>query len=131
MAVERGGQVPPRWISDPELGVLLFMFMPSAPDLSYWTCEHPLRGVGQNIRVELPGREGGPDSEARRFYLDLQRRFDKVLSAATRKRARCAQSCLKGEARQDLFSILKVTTIRIENANNHPARWSIIFNTRD
>jgi hypothetical protein len=45
---------PPR-MSDPDFGSLLFMYIPNAPERSYWECEWPLQDVWASwFASELP-----------------------------------------------------------------------------
>jgi hypothetical protein len=45
---------PPR-MSDPDFGSLLFMYIPNAPERSYWECEWPLQDVWSSwFASELP-----------------------------------------------------------------------------
>ncbi|HEX7787780.1 MAG TPA: hypothetical protein VF653_16295, partial [Methylomirabilota bacterium] len=60
---------PPR-ITDADFGHLLFMYIPNAPERSYWEGEWLFPSTQSVISIGLPGDERGPLLESRQFYLD-------------------------------------------------------------
>ena len=118
---------PPR-ITDPDFGSLLFMYIPNAPDESYWEGEWKFPKTGTVISIGLKGGEGGPLPEARQFYLTLSSRFDQILALA-RPKLDEAFKRFQQELPQDIFTVLKLAGFGLEDPKAHPLEWNISFET--
>ena len=119
---------PPR-IADPDFGTLLFMFIPSSPERSYWECEWLFPNTGTVISIGLPGGESGPLPEARDFYLSLPGRFDRILAAARPQLADVFRTWLQQDLPDDVFTVLKLAGFGLDDANTKPLNWDISFET--
>jgi hypothetical protein len=119
---------PPR-ITDPDFGNLLFMYIPNAPERSYWEGEWLFPKTKSAISIGLPGGESGPLPEARQFYLDLPGRFEEVLSAARPKLAEVFRSWLHQELPEDIFTVVKLAGFDVEDPKAQPLEWDISFET--
>src|SRR5205823_5310025 len=98
---------PPR-IADPDFGSLLFMYVPSAPERSYWEGEWIFPKTGTPVSIGLDGGESGPLPEARQFYLSLPSRFEQILAAARPKLELVFKDWLQEELPRDIFSAVKI-----------------------
>ena len=119
---------PPR-ISDPDFGSLLFMFIPNAPERSYWECEWTFPKTGTVISIGLAGKETGLLPESRQFYLGLPERFEQILAGARPKLAQVFKTWLQQDLPQDIFSVVKLAGIGLEDATTQPVKWGISFET--
>lgn len=119
---------PPK-ISDADFGSLLFMFIPNAPDRSYWECEWTFPKTGTQISIGLPGGESGPLPEARQFYLGLPERFNQILSATRPELELVFRKWLQQDLPQDIFTVVKLAGFGLEDAKTHPVHWDIAFET--
>ncbi len=119
---------PPR-IADPDFGSLLFMFIPNAPERSYWECEWKFPETGTEISIGLPGDESGPLPEARQFYLSLPARLEQILAAARPQLQAVFRSWLQQDLPQDIFTVVKLAGFGLENAKAQPVHWDILFET--
>jgi hypothetical protein len=119
---------PPR-ITDPDFGSLLFMFIPNAPERSYWEGEWTFPETGGMVSIGLPGGECGPMSEARQFYLNLPGRFEELLATARPKLEEVLKSWLEQELPQNIFVAVKLTGLGIENLGAGQVEWNIGFET--
>jgi hypothetical protein len=119
---------PPR-ISDPDFGSLLFMFIPNAPERSYWECEWKFPKTGTVVSVGLTGGEGGPLPEAREFYLRLPGRFEQILAAARPKLEQVFKTWLQQELPRDIFTVVKLAGFGVEDLKAQPLHWDISFET--
>jgi hypothetical protein len=73
---------PPR-IVDNEFGALIYMYISTAPERSYWECEGWVFPPTQTrVGISLPGNLEGPTADARRFYRGLGARFEDCLTRA-------------------------------------------------
>lgn len=119
---------PPR-ITDPDFGVLLFMYIPNAPERSYWECEWKFPKTGTVISIGLPGAETGPAQEARQFYLALPGRFEQILAAARPRLEEVFRTWLQQPLPQDIFTVVKLAGFGLEDAATQPIAWDISFET--
>ncbi len=120
--------LPPR-INDPDFGSLLFMFIPNAPERSYWECEWMFPKSGTEISIGLPGDENGPSPEARQFFLGLPGRFEEILAAARPQLQQVFREWLQQDLPQDIFTVVKLAGFGLEDAKQHPLHWDISFET--
>jgi hypothetical protein len=119
---------PPR-IADPDFGSLLFMFIPVAPERSYWECEWKFPKTGTEISIGLPGDETGPLPEARRFYLSLPGGFEQILAAARPQLQEVFREWLQEDLPHDIFTAVKLAGFSLEDPKQEPAHWDISFET--
>jgi hypothetical protein len=119
---------PPRK-NDPDFGDLLFMFIPNAPERSYWECEWKFPRTDSVVSIGLPGSEDGPTADARQFYLDLPGRFDQVLTAARPKLEYVFTDWLHQELPEDIFSAVRLTGFGVEDPKAEPIKWDVAFET--
>lgn len=119
---------PPR-IFDPDFGILLFMFIPNAPEQSYWECEWKFPKTGTEISIGLPGDERGPLPEARQFYLSLPRRFEQIIEAARPQLQEVFREWLQRDLPGDIFTVTKLAGFGLEDATAQPVKWNISFET--
>lgn len=119
---------PPR-ITDPDFGDLLFMFIPNAPERSYWECEWKFPKTGTEISICLPGDESGPLPEARQFYLSLPGRFDQILAAARPRLQEVFKTWLQQDLPPDIFTVVKLAGFGLEDAKAKPVEWDVAFET--
>ena len=119
---------PPR-IADPDFGSLLFMFIPSAPERSYWECEWRFPNTGTVISIGLPGGEDGPLPEARHFYLSLPGRFEQILAVARPQLADVFATWLQQDLPQNIFTAVKLAGFGLVDATAKPLHWDISFET--
>lgn len=119
---------PPR-ITDLDFGSLLFMFIPNAPERSYWECEWKFPKTGTEISIALPGGESGPLPEARQFYLSLPGRFEQILAAARPQLQEVFRTWLLQDLPQDIFTVVKLSGFGLQDAKAQPVHWDISFET--
>lgn len=119
---------PPR-ISDPDFGSLRFMFIPNAPERSYWECEWKFPKTGTEIYICLPGGESGPSPEVRQFYLSLPERFEEILVAARPKLQEVFRTWFQQDLPQDIFTVVEFTGIGLKDVKTEPVQWDISFET--
>lgn len=119
---------PPR-LTDPDFGELLFMYIPNAPERSYWECEWKFPKTGNIISIGLPGTEAGPSPESRAFFLDLPGRFESILGAVRPKLSQVFRSYLDEDLPEDLFSAVKLAGFGLDDAKAAPVHWDIAFET--
>jgi len=117
---------PPR-IDDPDFGNLLFMYIPNAPERSYWEALWKFPPTGTLISIALPGDEHGPRPEARDFYLGLPARFGTVLEAARPSLQTVFRELLGHALPQEIFTVLELAGIDITDLNAQPLNWDIAF----
>jgi hypothetical protein len=119
---------PPR-IDDPDFGSLLFMFIPNAPERSYWECEWRFPNTGTVISIALPGDERGPDPSGRQFYLGLPARFEGILAAARPKLQAVFREWLNQELPQDIFTVTTLAGFGLDSLAPGEIEWDISFET--
>jgi hypothetical protein len=119
---------PPR-IADPDFGHLLFMFIPNAPERSYWECEWRFPKTATEISIALPGDESGPSPEARQFYLSLPGRFEQILASARPQLQEVFREWLRQDLPQDVFTVVKLAGFDLEDAKQQPVHWNVSFET--
>ena len=119
---------PPR-ITDPDFGRLVFIFIPNAPEQSYWECEWTFPKTGTVISIGLPGGESGPLPEARQFYLGVLERFEQILAAARPELGRVFKSWLQQDLPANIFTVVKLSGFGVEDLKTQPIDWDISFET--
>ena len=119
---------PPR-ITDPDFGSLLFMYVPNAPERSYWESEWNFPKTATPISIGLDGGEAGPLPEARQFYLSLPDRFEQIVAAVRPKLEQVFKQWLQQELPQDIFTAVKLAGFGLEDPKGKPLHWNISFET--
>jgi hypothetical protein len=119
---------PPR-LTDPDFGDLLFMYIPNAPERSYWECEWNFPKTGDVVSIGLPGPEAGPLPESRAFFLALPDRFESILEAVRPKLSQVFRNSLSRDLPEDLFSELKLAGFGLEDPRATSVAWDIAFET--
>ena len=119
---------PPR-LADPDFGTLLFMFIPAAPERSYWECEWQFPKTGTLISIGLPGGERGPLPESRQFCLCLAERYEQILAAARPKLEEAFRDYLQQDLPPDVFKVAKLAGFGVEDPKAQPMKWDIAFET--
>jgi hypothetical protein len=119
---------PPRLV-DPDFGEILFMYIPNAPERSYWECEWRFPKTGDVVSIALPGTESGPLPESRIFFLALSARFESILAAVRPKLSQVFRSYLDRDLPDNLFSELRLAGFSLENPKASPVAWDIAFET--
>ncbi len=122
-------RLSPLRINDPDFGPLLFIFIPNAPDQSYWEGEWTFPKTGSKISIGLPGDEHGPHSAARQFYLKLPGRFEQIISAARPELQKVLSKWRQQDLPPDIFTVITLTGFGLENPKEQPLRWDISFET--
>jgi len=120
-------RIAPPSITDPDFGRLLFMYIPNAPERSYWECEWRFPKTGAVVGIGLPGNEDGPRQAGRQFYLALADRFEQILAAARPKLKEVFQMWLQRELPADVFTVVKLSGFHVENPEQQPLKWSVLF----
>jgi hypothetical protein len=105
------------------------MFIPNAPERSYWECEWRFPNTGSVVSVGLPGSEDGPTADSRRFYLGLPERFDRIMAAARPKLEQVFMTWLQQELPEDILSVVKLTGFGVEDPRAQPIEWDVAFET--
>jgi len=118
---------PPKML-DPDFGPLVFMYIPNAPDRSYWEADDWLFGPTQTrIGVALPGPTAGPLQEGREFYLRLPERFDGIMERVRPELDRVAREWLGRPLASDLWADFKLAGFDLEDPNAKPVEWTVSF----
>lgn len=120
-------RIAPPSMTDPDFGRLLFMYIPNAPERSYWECEWQFPKTGTVISIGLPGTEAGPTTASRQFYLALSDRFEEILAAARPKLEQVFQTWLRRELPADVFTVVKLSGFGVEALEERPPRWNVSF----
>ena len=120
--------LPPR-ITDPDFGHLIFMYIPNAPERSYWECEWRFPKTGTEISIGLPGGESGPTAEARQFYLGLPGRFEQILASVRPQLQEVFRTWLQQDLPQDIFTVTRLAGFGLEDPRARPVRWDVSFET--
>ena len=65
----------------------------------------------------------------RQFYLTLADRFEEILATARPKLQQVFQAWLQRELPADVFTVVKLSGFDVENPEQQPLRWSVLFET--
>ena len=118
----------PLRLKDPDFGDLLYMYIPNAPERSYWEASHWLFApTGREVEIDLPGNESGPMAEARQFYLALPAQFPNVLEAARPGLERVFREWYGRPVSVDLWRDVKLAGFSLEDPRATPVQWQIFF----
>jgi len=121
---------PPR-ITDPDFGQLIFMHMEKRPERSYWEGQWTFPATGTVVGISLRGGENGPNPEPRQFYLTLPSRFDSILEACRPRLQEVFRDWRNQELPHDIFTVVKLTGIKVRYPQEQPIQWHVAFETTD
>ena len=119
---------PPR-IEDPAFGPLLFMYIPRAPERSYWEGEWLFPPTGTRVSISLPGTIDGPVAEAREFYLALPGSFDRLMQSVRAPLDRVFRDWQQRPLSPDLWQDVKLSGFGIDDQGTRPVAWEVSFET--
>lgn len=119
---------PPE-LTDPDFDSLLFMYIPNASERSFWECEWQFPPTRTIISIGLPGDENGPTEEARRFYLSLPDRFERIVAAVRPRLSDVWTTWLQTDLPVDIFRATKLAGFGLEDPQARPLRWDVAFET--
>ena len=102
---------------DPDFGTLLFIFIPNAPERSYWEGAWIFPKTGDLVGIGLDGDETGPFDGSRQFFLSLPDRFDFILAAVRPKLTQVFAEWLQQDLPTDMFSAVKLSGFGFDIAN--------------
>lgn len=105
------------------------MYIPNAPERSYWECEWLFPATQSVISISLTGTEDGPDPMARQFYLDLPRRFEHIVASCRGPLQDVCSSWLQHDLPQDIFSVMKLSGFVLYDPKAKPLEWDVGFET--
>ena len=117
---------PPR-LHDAEFGELVFMYIPNAPERSYWEGKWRFPPTDTIVEIDLLGPESGPSPEARGFYSALPGRFASLLRAAAPELDRVFRGWYDRPIADDLWSDVKLAGFGVENPRGRPVSWQMYF----
>lgn len=117
---------PPR-LHDAEFGELVFMYIPNAPERSYWEAKWRFPPTDTIVEIDLLGSESGPGPEARGFYRALPGRFASLLGAAAPELDRVFRGWYERPIADDLWSDVKLAGFGVENPRERPVSWQMYF----
>ena len=119
---------PPK-LHDPDFGELTFMYVPNAPERSYWEAEWLFPPTGTNVSIGLLGPDSGPLPEARSFYLSLPDRFSSILDLARPALDEVFRDWYNRPLSSDLWRDMKLAGFGLEDPLARPLEWDISFET--
>ena len=118
---------PPR-LTDADFGELVFMYIPNAPERSYWEgVEWPFPPTGTQVGLGLLGDESGPLPDSRPFYLALPDRFPQLLALVRPALDKVFRDWYDRPISSDVWQDVKLTGFGLEDPRGHPVRWDISF----
>ena len=119
---------PPRR-QDPDFGTLLFMYIPHAPENSYWEGEWLFPPTGSRVSIALPGGIEGPEPQARAFYLSLPARFDELLRRVRPGLEKVFRDWIGRPLHHDPWRDVQLSGFGIGDHRAVPITWDISFET--
>jgi hypothetical protein len=118
---------PPR-LRDPDFGELIYMYIPNAPERSYWEGEHWLfPATGTSVGLGLLGGESGPLEEARAFYRALPARFQDLLRLVRPALDKVFRDWYQRPISTDIWQDVKLTGFGLEDPRARPVLWDMSF----
>jgi hypothetical protein len=120
---------PPRR-DDKDFGPLVYMYIPHAPERSYWEGEWLFPATKTPVAIALRGTvEGGPDAQSRAFYLSLPERFDRIMELARPSLDCVCREWLGRPLNADVWGDVKLAGFSVEDPGAVPASWDVSFET--
>jgi len=120
---------PPR-IVDNEFGALIYMYISTAPERSYWECEGWVFPPTQTrVGISLPGNLEGPTADARRFYRGLGARFEDCLTRARPELDKAFETWIGRRLEPNLWGDLVLSGFSVEDPGATPPVWDVMFET--
>ena len=118
---------PPR-LQDPDFGELIYMYIPNAPERSYWEGEHWLfPPTGTEVGLSLLGGESGPLPESRPFYLAFPARFPQLLDLASPGLDQVFRDWYDRPISADIWQDVKLTGFWLDDPRTRPVHWDMCF----
>ena len=111
------------------MGSLLFMYIPRAPERSYWEGKWLFPATGGEVDISLPGTIDGPVAEGREFYLALPGSFDRVMQSARAPLERVFLDWLRRPLSPDVWQDVKLAGFGINDPAARPVAWEVSFET--
>ena len=105
------------------------MYIPNAPERSYWESEWQFPPTRTAISIGFPRDESGPTAAARSFYLGLPQRFEQIIAAARPKLAEVWKTWLQADLPSDIFSAMTIGGFCLEDPEARPLHWDVSFET--
>jgi hypothetical protein len=115
--------------TDSEFGRMTYMYISNAPHLSYWEGEWLFPATGELIGVSLPGDENGAEPKAREFFRHLSQNSERILIAIRPVLSDLFTTRLQQDLPEDIFTVLRLTGIGLEDLSAQPARWEVSLET--
>jgi hypothetical protein len=119
---------PPR-LEDRDFGTLLFMYIPRAPENSYWEGEWLFPATGTKVSIALPGGPEGPDPQTRSFYLALPAQFDDLLNHVRPALDKVFRDWIGRPLHGDLWEDVRLSGFGISDLRTVPISWDVGFET--
>jgi hypothetical protein len=119
---------PPR-LEDPELGRLVFMYIPAHPERSYWEGDWLFPPTATRVALALPGTDAGPHPQGREFCLRLPARFGEILQRVRPRLRVVFRTWLAADLPDDLWSALTLAGFAVEDPRKTPLEWDVAFET--
>jgi hypothetical protein len=120
-------QFSPLKLHDPDFGDLTFMYIPNAPERSYWEAEWLFPATGTRVEIDLRGAESGPVESARSFYIALPDRFSRLLDAARPALDRVFRDWTNRPISADIWQDVKLAGFGLEDPESRPLEWEMSF----
>ena len=120
-------RISPLRLQDADFGELLFMYIPNAPERSYWEAQWRFPPTDTTVGIDLLGPESGPVPEARSFYHALPARFASLLKAARPELDRVFRDWYDRPVADDLWSDVKLAGFGLEDPRARPVSWQMYF----
>lgn len=123
-------RLAPPTLTDPDFGPLRFMYIPNAPERSYWEADSWLFApTGTPVGIGILGSEAGPLPAARDFYLRLPGRFAAIVERVKPALDRVSREWLGRPLAADLWTDFKLAGFDVDDPQNEPVQWSVSFET--
>jgi hypothetical protein len=116
-------------MNDEDFGPLVFMYIPRAPERSYWEAEWRFPPTGTKVAIGLRGSPGGPYPQARAFYLALPAQFDLIVERARPILNEVFQEWVQRPLNTDLWADLKLAGFAVDDPSVNPPTWDVSFET--
>ena len=119
---------PPR-LEDPDFGSLVFIYVPNAPEDSYWEAEWEFPPTGYEISIALPGDPSGPSPESREFYLSRAAEFEQTMNLVRPRLDAVFRDSLGRPLARDPWDDVKLAGIHFEDLEAELVSWDVSFET--
>jgi hypothetical protein len=120
----------PLKMTDPDFGILTFIYVSKWPERSYWECKWQFPSTGTIVGITLDGDESGPRAESRHFYLSLPGRFPQILALCRPVLEQVYKDKKHEPAPSDVFSLFKVSGFGVKDRREDPIQWDVSFEAK-